>query len=335
MTTTQAEEKEFKAQWQGNSLQILRSFDAIVNEKFGAISTLVVAFTSYARGQNQTWPFVTINDFQQRAAIALKVSNAIYTHIMPIISADTREAWEEYAIQNTTWIDEAEDYIKSNGLDDVVSTGPLNNVTRSPLLNFDCRIANRIISLDSTTAQLHPSKSLPKYYPVWQQASLYSRIVNINFVEVAGPFIEACAATRDIVLGGIEVHPPGNTSSPHPFTSVVALLLSYAAGEYKEYGGDPITSIFLPVFDSYTEDRKVLAVIYAMIDWKSYFVNILPRNVEPIVIVLANSCRGPFTSVIVGPRVEFVGAGDFNSPNMERYAEYVDLGDPLSESING
>jgi hypothetical protein len=100
-------------------------------------------------------------------------------------------------------------------------------------------------------------------------------------------------------------------------------------------GSDLITPIFIPVFDSYNEDRKLVAVMYALIDWKSYFFNILPKNVEPIVVVLANSCHGPFTYIIDGPDVQFVGAGDFHSSNMEQYAEYVDLKDLLSESING
>jgi hypothetical protein len=38
-------------------------------EKLAAISSLSVAATSYARSQpNTTWPAVTLNDFQQRAA---------------------------------------------------------------------------------------------------------------------------------------------------------------------------------------------------------------------------------------------------------------------------
>jgi len=91
--TSQAEEREFDAQWQGNSMQIMNSFEEIVKEKFGALSTLAVSFTSYARGNNLTWPFVTMNDFQQRAAMARKISIALHTQITPIVSGENLDKW--------------------------------------------------------------------------------------------------------------------------------------------------------------------------------------------------------------------------------------------------
>jgi hypothetical protein len=240
-------------------------------------------------------------------------------------------------VQNNGWIHDADDYIKAIGLNDVNLFGPLPSRKEDTLVDFSSGIANKIFSIDNGTFQPIPAKRSPKYYPIWQQSPPYHSLVNDNFVEAAnyGPFVDVCAATGDIVLGDCEVYPPGNVSSPHPFTSVHAFMLSYAAGEYVEYRGDPITPIFLPVFDSYNEDRKLVAVMYALIAWKSYFFNILPKNVEPIVVILANSCHGPFTYIIDGPDVQFVGAGDFHSSNMEQYAAYVDLEDLLSESING
>ena len=50
--TSRAQEAEFDAQWKGNSLKIMNSFEEIFKEKFGALSTLGVSFTSYASGNN-------------------------------------------------------------------------------------------------------------------------------------------------------------------------------------------------------------------------------------------------------------------------------------------
>ena len=74
-----------------------------------------------------------------------------------------------------------------------------------------------------------------------------------------GPFIQACAATGALVIRGFDVFPPGNISSPNAYTSWVAFLLSFDAGEIVDYLGDPMTSIYLPVFDSYKADRKQVA----------------------------------------------------------------------------
>ena len=339
--TSQAEEREFDAQWQGNSLQIVNSFEDIIKEKFGAISTLGVSFTSYARSQNLTWPFVTMNDFQQRAAIARQVSVALHTQIMPIINAETRAKWEEYSIENTGWIKEGREFQEAIGIQDALGQylQPLEYSTPegSPL-DFSSGIANRIWSFDPNTSLPIASTSPPNYYPMWQQSPIpYLNLVNWNAVELpsSGPFIEKCAATGSIVIGGCDVYPAGNLSSANPFTSWYAFLLSFDAAKFVEYPGDPMTPIYLPVFDSYTDDRKQVAVIYALISWKSYFINILPSNVEPITIVLANSCQGPFTYIVDGQNVEFVGVGDFHSVSMDRYAKYVELKDLLSESING
>ena len=337
--TRKAEENEFDAQWQGNSLQILRSFKEIVQEKLSAISILPVAFTAYARANNHTWPFVTMNDFQQQAAIPLRVSNALYTHLMPIVSLEKREKWEEFSIQNKGWIEESRERLQAIGLEEAIEqdSSPFAPAIEGSTLDFSSGIANKIYTADEETFQPIPSKVQQTYYPIWQQSPSYPIFINSNFVEISdvGPFIKVVAATGEIVIGGCDVQPPGNLSSPNPFTRVYSFLLSYAAGERVDYRGDPLTSILFPVFDSFFGSRKQVAVMYALIDWKAYFFNVLPKNVESIIIILANSCQGPFTYVVDGPDVTFVGAGDFHSSSMEQYAQHVNLQDLLTDSING
>ncbi len=338
--TTRAQEAEFNAQWQGNSVKVMISFEEIFKEKFGALSTLGVSFTSYASGHNRTWPFVTMNDFQQRAASARRVSRALYTQILPIITGENREAWENYSVENKAWLDEAREYQQTIGLQETLGQQlrPLEPATEDSTLDFSSGIGNKIYTFDLETFLPVTSTSPPNYYPIWQQSPVTDRdLVNWNLVEFFsfGPFIDACAATGDVVIGGFDVFPPGNVSSPNAYTSWVAFLLSFDLGESVEYLGDPMTSIYLPVFDSYEEDKKQVAVINAVINWKSYFQNILPPNVDPMVIVLTNSCQGPFTYIIEGPSVEFVGAGDFHRADMAPYAKFVELEDLVSQAING
>jgi hypothetical protein len=330
--TTHAEEREFHAQWQANSKQIMNSFEEIVKEKFGALSSLAVSFTSYARGNNLTWPFVTLNDFQQRAAMARKISNSLHTQITPIITGENLEKWEEYSVRNKCWLDEREEYDKVLGQQE-----ELKQFLNPPSRNFSASVPNKVYSLDTTTYLPVPLKSPPNYYPVWQQSPLpHENIVNWNIVEVpsAGPFMKVCAEKGEIVIGGCDRYTAGNVSSPNAQAQWFAFLNSYAAGKVVEYTGEPITQIYIPVFDSYDENRTVVALIHASINWKSYFANIMSSNVKPIMIVLANTCQGPFTYIIDGPKVNFVGAGDFHSVEMEEYTRHVELKDLLTESIN-
>ena len=337
--TTQSQESEFDAQWEGNSLQIVNSFEEIVKEKFGALSTLAVSFTSYARGNNLTWPFVTMNDFQQRAAIARKISNAIHTQITPIVTPENREKWEEYSVQNKGWIDERTEYEQVIGQDEELKQflTPALPYSNDPALNFSSGISDKIYSLDTTTFLPVSLYSPPPYYPIWQQSPIsHATVVNWNLREFPsiGPFMDVCSEKGEIVVGGFDSYPAGNVSSPNAYSRWFAFLLSYQAGKVVEYTGEPITQIYIPVFDSYDEDHQVVAVIHASINWKSYFANIMPGNVRPIVLVLANSCQGAVTYIIDGPQVKFVGAGDFHSGAMEGYVRHVELKDLLSESIN-
>ena len=68
-----AQEYEFQEQFEASAIQVLDSFEKTAMQKFEALSSLGVAFTAQALGQNlgqnhTSWPFVTLDDFQQRAA---------------------------------------------------------------------------------------------------------------------------------------------------------------------------------------------------------------------------------------------------------------------------
>jgi class 3 adenylate cyclase len=92
-------------------------------------------------------------------------------------------------------------------------------------------------------------------------------------------------------------------------------MLSIAAREEVEYNGGPMTNVFMPIFDSFKDNdastkRTAVAVLHAVINWASYFQEILPPNVEGLVLVLDNGCDGTFTYRIQGLEVRSIGFGD-------------------------
>lgn len=312
MITKNSEEDEFNAQVDGNSQKIINSFEEIFKEKFAALSTLGVSFTSYATGHNKTWPFVTMNDFQQRAASARRVSDALYTQILPIITEENRALWEEYSVREKGWLDEGRLYQEDIGLrqDLGLSLIPVQPATADSGLDFSSGIGNKIYSFDLATFMPVVSQSPADWYPIWQQSPITDRdLVNWNLVEFPsfGPFIDVCAQKSELVIGGIDIYPAGGIDNTDAYTSWVATLLSFAAGRAVEYKGDPMSSIYLPVFDSHHATRKQVAVINAVINWKKYFEGILPDAGYGMVAVLANNCQGAFTYSITGPEVTYMG----------------------------
>lgn len=121
---------------------------------------------------------------------------------------------------------------------------------------------------------------------------------------------QKCIDSEAVVIGRFDTSEPGGPSSSNPLTSFYSTLLSIDANETVRYQGDPMSSIYFPVFDSFTSSRTPVAVIIDVILWASYFKDILPPNVKGVVAVLENSCDGAFTYVLDGDSVYPVGRGD-------------------------
>ena len=60
--------REFEEKFEGDSFKILSSLGASIDKAIAGVDAYVVTMLSYARETNQTWPFVTIPDFEARSA---------------------------------------------------------------------------------------------------------------------------------------------------------------------------------------------------------------------------------------------------------------------------
>jgi hypothetical protein len=81
------------------------------NNNFFPALSLGVTFTALAEADNSTWlAFVTMQDFQQRAASAKGLSDAYFLELLPIVSDESRAEWEEYSVANKAWLSEVRAY---------------------------------------------------------------------------------------------------------------------------------------------------------------------------------------------------------------------------------
>jgi len=88
-------------------------------------------------------------------------------------------------------------------------------------------------------------------------------LVNWNvmaFTDYA-PYIKIAAETGEVAIGKIDLRPSGDITNPLFVTSFKAFVLSYAAGKSVEYLGDLFSSVYIPVFDSYNDNKKPVAVL--------------------------------------------------------------------------
>jgi len=135
----------------------------------------------------------------------------------------------------------------------------------------------------------------------------------------------ACLESGEASIGGFDTRPAGSANHPNSKTSLYASLLSITAQKEVEYEGDPMSNVYLPVFNSFETERRTVAVLTALVNWGAYFENILPPNVQGIVVVLDNGCDEPYTYQINGEEVKRVGPGDLHDDKFSGFKREADF----------
>ncbi|CAB9498751.1 Receptor-type guanylate cyclase gcy [Seminavis robusta] len=351
LLTSKAESDEFENQFDGSSRKILSSFEDIVSKKLAAIGSLAIQASLYAAAQpNMSWPFVTIKDFGLRAGVTNQLSGALYSQYVPLVHKDQRQDWEDYSVANTWWLAEAQEYEKTAGLHlggrdllQVVtqeghvqetstttfthssnSTPFFKNSHRalydftdedSQLIDYSSGFPNKIFSYSDQGIPTPVTHDGP-YFPSWQASYSFGGGSTVNFdvrmYEAYEPYLLKAVEVGQMAIGGLDTAPPGYANSDDLGTAYYATLVSLKEGEMVEYHGDPMSTVYIPIFDDVTnlEARQVVGIIFAVFKWSYYFEDLLPSNFPGLVVVLQNSCAGAFTYKVVGEQVLFLGEGD-------------------------
>jgi hypothetical protein len=105
--TSNEEKHNFEVAYQANAERIIESFHDAVVGRLGAINSMATAITSYALDTKQTFPLVTIPHFEIKGSDLRVQANAAVINWMPLVTDDTRVAWEEYALAQRSQVDEA------------------------------------------------------------------------------------------------------------------------------------------------------------------------------------------------------------------------------------
>jgi len=124
-----------------------------------------------------------------------------------------------------------------------------------------------------------------------------------------GSHASDCLETGEVIIGGFKTAPVGGSAHSDPLTSFYASLLSIDAEKNVEYQGDPMSNVFMPIFNSFQPDRTPVAVLISTFTWASFWKNVLPPTNQGVIVVLDNGCDESFTYEINGEDVVLVGAG--------------------------
>jgi class 3 adenylate cyclase len=74
----------------------------------------------------------------------------------------------------------------------------------------------------------------------------------------------------------------------------------------------PASYMAAPVYQTNEKDSELVAMVTAVLPWHTYFERLLPEGVDPLFLVVSNTCNQTFTYEIHGPDITYLGVGDLH-----------------------
>jgi hypothetical protein len=312
LISKQSEDEEMETQFISASARLSEAFDAIRTERIATLASLAVAAIAHGVDHSRDWPFVSLSFYQQRAFTAKQNSGVLQVSIAPFVAPENRQEYEEYIVSNEAevdWIEKSIDYQAEVGAEIFIKD-------YGESFRGDVNISHSIKHRDSKFGNIVPldySTNKQSYLPFWEMSPFLSYDeVNIDMLQEgdARGFYGALSISEGaIVIGDMNYHEAGGIDSPDATTSSYAQLLSIDAGQEVKYQGDPMTNLFIPIFDSFEDDRIPRAVLVGFFNWGNLFKDVLPENHKGVDVVLQNTCFDPFTFRVIGQNVIPRGKG--------------------------
>jgi class 3 adenylate cyclase len=318
--------------------QILESFHQVLRGRIFALASIGQAFTLHSEATNSSWPFVTMNHFQERALVVKKLSGAMFVQLVTIVQEEDREEWENYVAQEQGWITEAAEYQARIGIDRLFpvvqpqeDVDPTDEEDPNAVHFSYTTSSKRIFNWgQGGTYQFRVSEGPGPYQVVWQSSPLvptHGTNLDIRSYPTYSKYITKTVETKEVVLGGITTVDPGWPTGPNSYSAFYAMLLTIAKNETTYYQGGPFSEVYIPIFDTLNDNSTVVAVVYGIFEWASLFENTQLKSGDVLNVVLDNACDGSFTYLVSHNSTTYVGAGDLHDrslSNIELFAAFDD-----------
>jgi class 3 adenylate cyclase len=326
--TKDTEEGEFAAQFISHGGKVVDSFRANAESRLAALSSFSASVTSYALHSNQSFPFVTLPDFERRAAFTLQLAQVLSIAVNAIVSQDNRAEWEAYSVLNQGWL--AEGLSLQQAVvdeDENESVQQFQNQTSSGVLGEDVTssldIVPFIFSLEEGGTTSAYETGPGPFVPIWQIAPAIPLPSLINFNGLTHPTTQA--ELRTVLATGQRLVGPAADYSDDLDPSIAGrkALLNLFLNRWKSGGNDyeegPVSEIYVPIQDRFGPNSTMAGVFSSTIYWQVYFTDILPETAQGVICVLENTCSQSFTYVINGAQASYLGQGDLHDPSYDEY----------------
>lgn len=263
------------------------------------IEQLLLSLDSFAVGialeavaTNSTWPFVTVNDWPLRARKIKKLigDETAQSFFAPCVKDVDLLDWERYSFKNAPlW------YEQSIGREELpFSVQNLTEKTVHRIHTYDD---------DSTLNTNTSGEALPlwQYYPL--SPDVHQSVLSLPFHNDALD-TNNDLSTDPLVRGLFQL----TTATSKPSIGTFQVSSDSTAAK---------SLILQPIFDPSNEE-EILGVVGLSINWGNYMEDILPKEVNNLILVLRMKCMngngdteaGVLTYSMNGPNAQLLGAYD-------------------------
>lgn len=318
------ETENFEREFADNGQKIVDNFLLNAKRRVGAINNLATAITSHALASVDRWPYVTVPDFERQVTGTLDQAQIISLTLMPIVTNETRHEWETYSVYKQDWFlesmkvrqEEIMEWSDKVAKDEADILATLEDVGDG--LDKAFRINPAIYRVEGLNAG--PETTDGPYLPIWQFAPNIPLADLVNFNVLSHPSLAresaSCMGHQRPVIGRAfdfanETNPEVAGRKP-----LINLYLLRWKGGGNHYEAGPVSDLYVPVFDNFSKNKTIVAVMLVNVYWQIYFTGILAENAKTIVAVLENRCHGSptqsFTYVIRGDEASYLGPNDLH-----------------------
>ena len=310
------------------------------SQRTKSIQAFAETITSHARFHNDSWPMVTLPDFEIQAGATAAAADLISMMLIPIVDESNREQWETYSVEHQSWLKEGlavqERTMSSSRrreLQGAATGGGSGSSSGSPSSGSEGGGAagqqNKDLSIPEFVHRIEgfspvPDKGPGPYLPIWQlyPALEVPELVNFNILSHLGfrdTAISVLKTQSSIVSRSFEFTDTADDPLSASRRGIFYIFLR-KWDRQEEYQDDPIADLYWPIFDSFddTANGKLVAMLHGVVYWRLYFENILGDDIV-LDAVLENSCNQAFTYQIDGPNVRYIGSGDLHDKTFDNF----------------
>ncbi|CAB9502065.1 Receptor-type guanylate cyclase gcy [Seminavis robusta] len=297
------EQDDFEAQFNSYASEIIAVSKRNLANSMRALDGFTVMLTSYAKSTNQTWPFVTVRDYEARATKTVEMVGAFFMILGPYVTGEQRLEFEEYALYNKEWAcQQTLDYV-----------APGEDYNISEIYPMD------VISV-------RPNISNTEQFP---QTGPGPHIVNYQLAPTA--------PGRNTIFRMSDMYEDTQGTVPNAFETMK--ITKTPTINFGIYG---LSQILFPIFEDVPnpnipgslDESKVVAILRTTVKWENYLKNLVPPNVNGIVVVFESSCNKTVSYEIDGLNAAPLGNEDMSDPNYAHLAveeEFLTI--PYSEDV--